>query len=258
MSLRIALTSDLHLGITSEKVIRKFLEEVAAEAPDVYVNAGDYSGGFDGWRKVRQVVAWEKAAMPSIPRLAVLGNHDRWVRGRKRKGTFGTSRPFPSLYMTAMERIEDDFAGAGTHFLDKDGVHKQGGYTFLGHSGWYEHMQNTNDWNYLPHGIAGDTQAYLLKEFEDVLHSQLAHLTEEEKISKNLICITHMPIFYDRQLMQFQTGHGGRGSLGEFLQKEYGVRYFLNGHMHERHEGPIRFESGSDYYRPRYLIINLP
>src|SRR5215472_6081536 len=72
----IVVTSDLHLGITSESVLRSLAEQIAAEQPSLTVLAGDLGEPLNKFAACLRLFA----TLPG--RVAVLaGNHDVWARG---------------------------------------------------------------------------------------------------------------------------------------------------------------------------------
>jgi predicted phosphohydrolase len=70
----LVVTSDLHLGITSEATVRALAQRIAAEQPDLTVLAGDLGEGLTNFRRCLALFA-------SLPgQVAVLaGNHDVWA-----------------------------------------------------------------------------------------------------------------------------------------------------------------------------------
>src|SRR5215475_9664985 len=71
---RIIVTSDLHLGITTEQELRALIEQIAAAQPDLTVLAGDLGEGLSNIRACLRLFAH----LPG--RVAVLmGNHDVWA-----------------------------------------------------------------------------------------------------------------------------------------------------------------------------------
>ena len=256
--MKVILFSDWHIGITKESAIRKQLAEMVECKPDLLINAGDNTGTASGYKCTRQIAGWVREYFPETPVLWTNGNHDYWC-GRSRGG----SKPRLWQFNQNIEKIKECLASHKIHYLDGDGlyIHPQHpDVIFLGVSGWYSHPRpRTNDQNYLPEGLGGDTNAFLLRRSEEALQGQLEALDRERDSMPDLptvVFVSHFPVI--------NTGPDYKGafeefcwseSLAEMLRKDYGVRHFLCGHAHQLHAGPLRYEAGSDYYSPKYLEI---
>ena len=71
---KLIVTSDLHLGVTSEKVLHELAEEIAAQEPELTVLAGDLGEPLHHFIKCLKIFS----ALPG--EVAVLaGNHDVWA-----------------------------------------------------------------------------------------------------------------------------------------------------------------------------------
>lgn len=251
----VGLTSDTHLGLTKISAIRRMFLDLRDENPDIIVHCGDYSGGKIGHEKVKLTCELMREIFPDTPIISVTGNHCKWSGQGKRIGRdeFGDkvyARPHLVNFQHNESEIVDCFKKHRVHFLDNDGVYRHPGfpcYAFVGHTGWYHKRPNSNDFNFMPMGIEGDTHYFLLKMAENELMQNLQGLTDDDVVR---ILVTHFPVIDPQDF-------GWSEKLGKILQEQYGISYFLNGHAHQRHNGPLRFESGSDYYLPRYLIMNI-
>lgn len=267
--MKILLTSDTHLGITKSKAIEKMLKEAVLEKPDIIIHAGDYSGGTEGNKKVTSTVKLIRKYFPTTTFLSVNGNHDYWVRGKKIKGSdsmfYGPSYQKPSLhqYITNLEKIKATFKEHNVHFLDYDGPYRcdwlYPEVIIMGVSGWYKNPNPpTNDQNFLPIGLNGDTNRYLLKEATRLLDEQAEAVRNWYTKETQVIFVSHFPVV--------PAGNDYKGGFEDFswdsniyiwLEEEFGCKMFLNGHAHMFHKGPKRWEAGSDYYLPKYQIIEV-
>lgn len=263
---RIALYSDWHLGMTSDKAIRKEFARMAELKPDLVVGAGDYNGGWLGAKALRTVVMRQREAMPDTPAVSVIGNHDLWCRGKPIRGSdqfnsvgMSTRRHmYPSKMMWDLNYsdIIEHFKKYNIHFLDEQGVYRNPlfpGLAILGHTMWYENpYPSSNDSTNMPVGVDGDTHAFLRKRGYDAVYAQVDSLTAADT---NRIFVSHFPVIKTDTCIDFEAWSGS-ASFGSYLES-LGVSKFLNGHAHQLHEGPLRFESGSDYHKPKFLIIDV-
>lgn len=248
--MKLILTSDLHIGITSSKQIDRMFGEIAELKPDILVNAGDYCGASMGWKSVRQITQITRAHLPTIPIVSVLGNHDYWCAS-------GTARPRLIAFQSNLARIGQVFDEHKIHWLDRDGIYDvpDTDIQVLGDSGWYANSNPpTNDRNYLPVGIEGDTNSYLASKAYARASTQLASL----RPGSTRIWASHFPVYKlgADYKGDFET-YSWSAQLGQVLTSEYNVSYILEGHSHYRREGPLVWNCGSDYSMPRYIGVGI-
>jgi DNA repair exonuclease SbcCD nuclease subunit len=228
---------------------------LAKENVDLVVHAGDFCGGRTGYKSVATTSSLLREVFPNTPIVAVLGNHDIWMKPTRKfkgEGWYPIDYGAPSLfsYTKCLRKIEEAFLIQKIHFLDKDGVFRDSrfpGVALVGHSGWYKHKPNSNDWCHLPVGLEGDTHSHLLKKAETEVFKNLDQLTPEDT---KRVFVSHHPVIEPRDW-------GWDSKLGELLITDYSIKTFLNGHLHERHEGPLKWEAGSDYNNPRYVVLEV-
>lgn len=253
MKLRIAQISDTHLGeLTKMKSLRKMFEKLARERFDMLLHNGDYCGGFVGHRSVRSTVRVIREILGNVTYVSNIGNHELWHKGARRY-----LRPSLEDFETNYQKIIDHFRQYNVHFLEEDGPYrnkKYPGLAIVGHTGWYsagvdEIYKKANDFNSLPLGIEGETHLYLQKKTLNGLMDNLGKLTSEDK---HIVFSSHFPVTHKDFNLFYWHNH-----LAELMKTDYNCRYFFNGHAHERHEGPERFECGSHYGKPRYQIVEL-
>jgi predicted phosphohydrolase len=248
--MRIALISDTHVGITTEGQLKVMFRELAKESFDVLIHCGDYGGTFEGGRCVKRTVKMMRDYFPNCSIISTIGNHDFWTKAASSKA-----------FLDNMSLIEEVFASSNIDYIDLAGPLKLNDSTWLiGSSGWYQSPNPpTNDKNFLPYGYDGDTNRWLLRRAERLLFDQLDTLRTLWNPDKDkLIFMSHFPVIntgddYKGEFADFSWSE----HIGEILQEEFGCKHFLNGHAHQRHEGPLRYESGSDYYKPKYLILEV-
>ncbi|MCH8077783.1 MAG: metallophosphoesterase [SAR324 cluster bacterium] len=253
--MKVLLTSDTHLGLTKEPELRRMFKRMATLEADLLIHAGDYSGGFTGHKLVALTCAMLRDAMPAVPVLTVIGNHDYWSgmgppRGRGRRGV-AYAKPSRQQFDDNLAGLRKAFKEHRFWFLDQDGVYRDErfpGLVIAGHSGWYGHRIDTNDWEYLPRDFDGmDPQSHMAAQAHAGLMRNLGQLTDADT---NRIFLSHFPVVEPED-------YGASPNLFPQLEANHGMKRFIQGHFHRRHEGPQLWEAGSDYGKPRYVEITL-
>jgi hypothetical protein len=256
--MRIALTSDTHLFIdkpVNEKRFRRLIKRMLADGYELGVHAGDWNGGKHAWRCIEIQCRIIREEDPTTPWLVTTGNHDVWVRGRWQEGAgWGqTPKPNEAEWQDNRDRIAEIFRKYNMHFIDEAPYRdpRFPGWVIVGEMGWYVSPNPpTNDSNFLPIRIEGRLpHEFLLSEAEKRLAKSLEQLEADEKV----VFMSHFPV-----IAADSEREGYKGSehdlwnwsqrIGEMLRVHYGCRYFLCGHSHSRHEGPLRYEAGSGVY----------
>lgn len=259
--LRVGITSDTHIGITKPKAIQKMLRAASNQTVDVWVHAGDFCGGVDGARSVNTTLNMMRIAFGSkVPIIGVLGNHDFWQRGAKFHG-YGDfaqyAKPSEDAFRKNLVKAAQAFKDTGAHFLDLDGPFIHEGVAFVGNTMWYTDPDpGTNDTKYLPWSIEGmDPHSYMLKRAFDLISNDFRVLKKLIDDTTPVVFVSHFPVVALRT--PSDEKYGGPLSVGEAAIRLFGCPYFINGHAHQRHEGSLRYEAGSDYREPRYLIMEV-
>lgn len=251
--MKLVLTSDTHDGITKPGAIKRMFQNIKKkESFDVLVHAGDYSGRYTAAGAVRDTVSTAREVFGDVPFVTTLGNHDYWVRGEKDMRTWDYETPTLDAFMKNIAEIEEAFKKFNVWFLDNDGPFRKDGVTLFGHTGWYNHFNPpTNDWRFLPQNIEGaSVHHWMNKRARDGFAANLDRLTPEDK---KLVFVSHFSVVEN----DVPNDYGGSDSTGTFLQHEFGVKMFLNGHSHRRFDGPMHFECGSDYMNPAYMVVEV-
>lgn len=254
--MRIAVTSDTHYGHTKKAALVKMFKHMATEQPDVVVHAGDWAGMHAFPHSVQHTMDALRRAMPMVPVIGVTGNHDYWVHNENRR-----------TEMALHQQLQAGFEigqNAGLQWLYFGGGTVIDGVAFVGCMGWYANpMPGTNDTNYMP-GINHGGPVHGRMRFLEQQNFDTALMIAEQQIlaSNQVVCVTHFPIVFPGGLTHGDQQYGGDPAWGDAM-RAFGVQHFINGHAHQRHEGaPMsdgarKWEAGSDYGKPRYVIIDL-
>lgn len=249
--MKILLTSDTHIGLTQPNSIRKMLKKSLKEEVDLIVHAGDYCGGYLGSKSVKSTVKVIRECYPDKPFLSVIGNHEHYHKHYKRN-----KYSFEENY----ESIKTTFLHHNVHFLDENGIYRYNNVVFAGHTGWYTNPNPpTNDKTHIGDYIAGQNcHQYLLKKAFDSLYDQIDELDKTLKDNETIVFVSHFPVVKD--------GPDYKGNFEDFSWSEnisqifikgYNCKYFIEGHSHSRHEGPLKYNCGSDYGNPKYQIVEI-
>jgi predicted phosphodiesterase len=254
--MKIAFTSDTHWGITKPKNIVKMLKKLGSEEFDLFIHLGDYSGSTNAIGPLKGTVKAIKNEIGDRPYLSVIGNHDYWCEKKR------ASNPSIADFKAHYEMVCSIFREHGVHFIDNDGPYRTAkdgsNFLFFGDSGWYKNPNPpTNDKHFLPLFVEGNTNQWLYKKAMTRVGQQIDVLESMDKGSTQAVFLSHFPIVpsegdYKGAFEDFCWDN----QIYNFL-KDYGVEYFINGHSHKDLNGP-RYECGSDYYNPKYKIIEIP
>jgi predicted MPP superfamily phosphohydrolase len=257
--IRLCHTSDTHIGLTKPKTILKMLKkmkqnDIDGKTPfDLFLHSGDYCGGTNGARSVETTVKMFREVFPDKPYITNIGNHDYWTVPDRAKRSVG-ARPSSAEFLENLEKITETFRNYKVHFLDEEGPFRMNGWTFVGHTGWYAAAQpQTNDIKYLPIGLGGDTHAWLSKASINDLDKNLSLLEQRDV---NVAFCSHFPVVRAESDVFFDR-FSGFEYISQHLQAEFKCKYFFCGHAHQSHDGPLRYECGSDYGSPKYKVLTL-
>lgn len=265
---RIIVTSDLHLGITTEQEIRTLAEQIAAAQPDLTVLAGDLGEGLTNIRACLRLFA----QLPG--QVAVLmGNHDVWAYQHQATQT---------LWVELLPQMVRD---AGMLWLEEsawicDGVALVGSMTWYDYSAvdpavrphaaaWFARHKRriNNDARFVTWTWSDPEAARILG---DALHERVRTL-EDDPTVRAVMIVTHVPIFRAQMLSKpgdrlwgISNAYFGNLTLGARLIGMSKLRRVVSGHTHcgreevvERPDLPSLPVSvvASDYHRPAYVTI---
>ncbi len=254
--MKILQTSDTHWGLTKPNAIRKMFKKIKEEEFDILLHCGDYCGTRNSYKSVNATVCLMRETFPDKPIITVLGNHDYWTYNKR------TLSPSLRSFEDNYNMILESFKTYDIHFLDEEGLYRHPEFPNIilcGHTGWYSNMNPpTNDTKYLPKGIEGNTNAWLLKNAEAVLEAQLQALDRIYQPLMRVCFVSHFPVV--NSIPEHQAGfhlYCWNEKIKQVMQENYNCKYFFCGHAHKYKNGPLRYESGSDYYKPKYHIVEV-
>jgi len=269
---KIVVTSDLHLGITTEEEIRALVERIAAEQPDLTVLAGDLGEGLPNVTACLRLFA-------DLPgEVAVLvGNHDLWVHPG-----------CPSSQELWERALPEAVRAAGMLWLE-DAVWRRGELAVAGSIAWYDY--SAIDPTVGPYTLEQIAE-YKARKFPDAffmdwpwtdqefsarcgdaLVARLQALEDDPAVRTTLV-VTHDPVF-EVQMLRKPGDHGwgrtnaffGNLTLGQRLTPMRKLRLVISGHTHVGREGRVArpefagaapigaYVLPSDYHKPVHFVV---
>ncbi len=269
---RLALTADLHYGITPHQTIKRLVTEIAAAECDAVCIAGDIGEPESNFQ-----AALELFATLDIPCGVVAGNHDVWA------GTHSSQE----LWESVLPRITAD---VGATWLEGENV-VLGSLGICGTIGWYDYsaadprlaeydadryqrqksrfnMDGIHiNWPY--------TDREFSRQILQAFRRRIKELQDNPAISA-IAVITHVPPFEEQIirksradfLWNVNNAYFGNLTLGEEISRRNKTTLVASGHTHvgvDAHVNrtgpngpPIRVLTiGSAYRTPRHKIIEI-
>jgi hypothetical protein len=268
---RVAVASDLHLGITPASAIRSLAAAVASGDPDAVVLAGDVGEGPSRWLECLRLFA---EALPDAALLALPGNHDLFAR----EGATSAD-----LFATLLPSLARD---AGFRWLEGEPLVK-GAAAVAGSAAWYDYsaaepgLAEGPSW-YAAHrrDLVADGEA-MDAGFDDrafaaergrALLADLDALEADPAVERVLV-VTHVPLLEDQLARRpkdrewaIRTAFFGNLTLGAEVLLRRKVTHVVSGHTHHgrravvyRAGGPpvTALVVGSDYGRPAHVTVEI-
>jgi predicted phosphohydrolase len=268
---RVAVASDLHLGITPGAAIRSLAAAVSARDPAAVVLAGDLAEGPSLWLDCLRTF---RDACPGAALLVVPGNHDLWAReGSSSRDLF--DRLLPSL---ARDR--------GFLWLEGNPFVRDGA-AVAGSAAWYDYSAAEPALDLGPAWYAAHRRELIVDgeamdaDFDDRAFAAersralLADLDalERDPAVREVLVVTHVPILepqiarrpWDRG-WALRTAFFGNLTLGAEVLRRPKVTTVVSGHTHAgkraavyRKQGPpvTAMVVGSDYGRPAFVSVEI-
>lgn len=269
---KIVVTSDLHLGITSEESLQALARQIAAEQPALTVLAGDLG------EPLERFVACLKLFTALPGEVGVLaGNHDVWARDGH------SSQELWEKYLPEAVRAE------GMLWLEER-VWRQDGLAVVGSLAWYDYSaadaeaalypaaffasskrKYNNDARYIDWAWSDPELATRLG---DALCERLHTLDADAEV-RSILVVTHVPLFEAQMCRKpgdagwgFSNAYFGNLTLGQRVLEARKVRAVVSGHTHIGRQGYAarsRFSDmspvavsviASEYGSPGYVVVD--
>jgi len=270
----VAVTADLHLGITPFATVEKLAAEIAESSPDAVVLAGDLVE-----RPVQERLPLLLATFRRIldcPIAICAGNHDLW-----------TDDKGPNSHKIFFEVMPAIAREHGCIWLDEQNLVLPDASAIAGSIAWYDYSDRspvTRPWNEADFKAVksslNNDGVFVHWHFEDPefarligdrLCARLRNLEGDPLVRAVMVC-THVPAFIDQAEVISGDNPVMRSffaipSLGEKLVAFGKIETVVSGHTH-REVLPIRLKRkagrdmilatlGSDYYDPKFQLFRL-
>jgi predicted phosphohydrolase len=266
--MRLAVTSDLHLPITSFARIAAMYHEIAEFNPDAVVLAGDIGESLLDIEAVLKLFR-----QIDRPVLVIAGNHDLWNR----------DAPSQQLWEELLPQLVDS---CGCHWLEA-GVFTRDHVAVAGTIAWYDYSGADPTIHALPETFAREkgsfnNDAFLIdwpwSDIEFAARAAIPFLAMLDRLEKDpavhrVIVVTHVPGLecqmtrrpHDRD-WAFSNAYFGNLTLGHKIVAHSKVTHVISGHTHVGQTGLLELPDGrhvrarvieSEYRRPAWtgLIV---
>ena len=280
---RIAVTADLHLGITQEANLIKMLDRVNSRDPDVFIIAGDIGESVNLFERALRIARTKT----NVPIIVIPGNHDLWNRSLLDKRA---PQKVDSKYPTSRELWERDLPEvtqcAGCIWGEGLGF-RLGDIGIASTIGWYDYSGADPQFKGTPPRVFRDfkrkyaTDAIAIDwhwtdpEFSDVVArpflKTLKRFEMDPKI-KSVIVITHVPILEAQMARNpsdkrwaMSNAYFGNLTLGSKVMTFKKVSHVVSGHSHVGRDETVMRSNGappietkvipSEYDKPVSIII---
>jgi len=268
--LRLIVTSDTHLGITTLPRIKQLVTDIASHKPDAVAIAGDIGEGIENV----EIVLGEFSSI-GVPVCAVSGNHDVWNHDR-----INTSL---KMWETLLPKVAK---ASGTTWLENE-ILIVGDIAIVGTNGWYDYSAQemayrvSPDENFKRKGEF-DADAWKVDwpwndiEFcaliEPGFRKRLKEAQENERV-REMVVISHSLLFEEQIKRKpddfrwgFSNAYYGNLTFGRIVSEHSKVTHVVSGHSHfgmdaviDMNGHPARVITlDSQYNNPAYVILDLP
>jgi len=273
-SLRIAITADLHYGITRPDTIAALVNRIAENRCDLVLIAGDIGEPDGNFRRTLELFT-----RLDFPRALVAGNHDLWAKD------------YSSRYLWD-DVLPDLTRRHGFRWLDGENL-ILGEVGVCGTIGWYDYsakdprLSEYDNERYAKEKANFNYDAVKIdwpmadQEFAALVlagfRERIIRLEQNTSVSQ-IIVLTHVPPFPEQIIRKpendffwnVNNAYFGNLTLGREIERHHKVQLAISGHTHVAVDAnhfcadsaPRRairvITIGSQYYQPHLQIIDLP
>ncbi len=271
--MKILVTADLHLGITTLAVLEEFAKSVRKQKPDVVVIAGDIGESLQSIDRIKQCLALFNG---DFDLLTMFGNHDLWVPPWRIKDSAWLWEHLPdelSLGSNYLERhnwIREKIAIVGS-YLHYDYSAQDHVGPLSGHASQYFHVNKRtlipNEFKYL-RGLPPDIE--FAKAIGVGFRQRLLEAENDSRVEK-IIVVTHVPCMEEQITRRpFDVGWSSATPYFGNLSHQFLIRHcrkvshIVSAHSHQGSKVGIADQQGgliinldSDYGSPNWEIIEI-
>jgi 3',5'-cyclic AMP phosphodiesterase CpdA len=267
--MHIAVTADIHLGITSEKTVRSLLKRIIREKPDLLAIAGDIGEPLEHFDQVLRI--FEGLGIKTV---VVAGNHDLWHRSGGQSSMELWEKEVPAAVRKhGMVWLEDESLIVGSKAI-------------VGTIGWYDYSARPRELAaksdqafFDTKGVFNNDARYLDWAYTDIEFSRIVgerfharlQAAEEDPRVESIFVVTHVPIFSAQRITlphwdPQSEAYFGNWTLGRIVESFSKVKRVASGHTHLGVHGLHLCPDGrkipasvvnSDYERPGYFMVEL-
>jgi 3',5'-cyclic AMP phosphodiesterase CpdA len=269
--MKLAVTSDLHLPITSAQTIAELGEVMGRFEPDALVVAGDLAETLADLDRCMSILR----SSVDCPVWVLVGNHDVWVRDEA-----NSHRLWQEVLPERVQRAGyywlegrsfavGDVAVSGTiawyDYSAADPGIQATAQTFADNKRYFNNDALLIDWEWSDPQFA----ALVAKPFL----TELDRLEADDAVRRTVV-ITHVPVFEcqmyrrpDNRDWAFSNAYFGNLTLGGEIVQRRKVGYVISGHTHVERHGCVQRPDGgtieawllgSEYRRPTWLGLSIP
>jgi hypothetical protein len=268
-TVKLAVTADLHLPITSSTAIVALAREAAAFAPDALVVAGDVGESLANLRRCLDIFT----SLVRCPVWVLAGNHDLWCR----------EAPSRRLWEELLPRA---VAAAGCRWLEGTAF-VLNGVAVAGSIAWYDYsatdasIQVSAEAFARNKGYFNADARFIDWPWSDPEFAALAagpflatlDRLEADAAVRQTVVVTHVPLLECQMCRNsgdpdwaFSNAYFGNLTLGWQVLERRKVTHVLSGHTHVGREGRLPREDGrtiearvldSDYRHPAWVGVTL-
>jgi predicted phosphohydrolase len=268
-TVKLAVTADLHLPITSSTAIAELAREVEAFAPDVLVVAGDVGESLANIEKCLSLV---KQFVP-CPVWVLPGNHDLWARDASSRRLWEELLPqtveqADCHWLEGKAFVLHGVAVAGTiAWYDYSAVDphiRESARTFAENKCYYNMDANYINWEWSDPQFAELVAVPFLAALDRL---------EADPAVRQTVVVTHVPLLECQMCRDsgnpdwaFSNAYFGNLTLGAKVLQRKKVTHVISGHTHVERKGQVQTEDGrrieaqviaSHYGQPAWVGITL-